>query len=638
MLSRTLQPSSVSAGLRQRLSRMRRHPGMTLAEAGASGFLLSAAGLFGRPVPVSLGLLCAATAGAQAGAAALGSALGYLLFWREIQPLAWLAAGLTAFALTRRAQPIRHQELLMSAIAALIVSGCGLGWLLLFRDDTPVGIYLIRVGISFGTTACFRAWRSDPKGPAGALVCGLVTFSAGGIPPGPVWSQLAAGLMAVRLSLPMAVMAGFGLDLARITPVPMAGAICLGIFLGRLLPGPKWFGCLCPALGYAAVCLIYLQWDPAGIAALALGGLSAGALPDKPAQSAAAGPVSLAQVRLEGAAVSMDLLEQTLLTGREPEIDRGSLLARAAMDSCDTCPERKGCRARQKLPGMDTGILEQPGLALTDLPPGCRKPARLLAQLRLSQQQLRSIKADRTRQQAYRTALAEQYRTLSGYLRQLSDRLCAMRERPIPRFRPDIGICGRAAEEISGDQWASFSPGEDKCCFLLCDGMGTGEGAAQDARQALELLRQLLLAGFREEQALESFHTLSALRHRAGSATVDLVSIDLCTGRASLYKWGSGASYLLREGELKKIGTAGPPPGTSQQARFGEDRLSLGEEEVLILLSDGAGTEGFARPQWYCPEHSAGEMAAMLLEQSLHRGDDATVAVVRLIPLNPDIP
>ena len=59
---------------------------------------------------------------------------------------------------------------------------------------------------------------------------------------------------------------------------------------------------------------------------------------------------------------------------------------------------------------------------------------------------------------------------------------------------------------------------------------------------------------------------------------------------------------------------------------------------MLILLSDGAGAEGLARPQWPQADLAAGELAASILAEGVHRGDDATVAVIRLISLCPDTP
>ena len=116
---------------------------------------------------------------------------------------------------------------------------------------------------------------------------------------------------------------------------------------------------------------------------------------------------------------------------------------------------------------------------------------------------------------------------------------------------------------------------------------------------------------------------------------MDLVRLQLDTGRGTLYKWGAASSYLLKNGQLRKIGTASPPPGLSVQTRETVDRLSLGGGEVLILLSDGAGEDMLLRTPWTAPEPSPGALAAAILERGALEGDDATVAVVRLtIPLD----
>ena len=167
--------------------------------------------------------------------------------------------------------------------------------------------------------------------------------------------------------------------------------------------------------------------------------------------------------------------------------------------------------------------------------------------------------------------------------------------------------------------------------ILLCDGMGTGAGAARESREAAELLKRMLQAGFPAEYALRSLNSLAVLRELGGCTTVDLVRLHLDTGRGTLYKWGAASSYLLKNGQLRKIGTAGPPPGLSQQARETVDRLSLGGGEVLILLSDGAGEDMLLRTAWTAPEPSPGGLAAAIVEHGAQEGDDATVAVVRLV-------
>ena len=188
----------------------------------------------------------------------------------------------------------------------------------------------------------------------------------------------------------------------------------------------------------------------------------------------------------------------------------------------------------------------------------------------------------------------------------------------------------RSHREENGDRCLWFAGTGSDYYILLCDGMGTGAGAAQESREAAELLKGLLQAGFPAEYALRSLNSLAVLRELGGCTTVDLVRLQLDTGRGTLYKWGAASSYLLKNGQLRKIGTASPPPGLSVQTRETVDRLSLGGGEVLILLSDGAGEDMLLRTPWTAPEPSPGALAAAILERGALEGDDATVAVVRL--------
>ena len=189
----------------------------------------------------------------------------------------------------------------------------------------------------------------------------------------------------------------------------------------------------------------------------------------------------------------------------------------------------------------------------------------------------------------------------------------------------------RSHREENGDKCIWFPGTGNDYYVLLCDGMGTGAGAARESREAAQRLEGLLRSGFPAEYALRSLNSLAVLRELGGCTTVDLVRLQLDTGKGTLYKWGAASSYLLKNGQLRKIGTAGPPPGLSQQARETVDRLSLGGGEVLILLSDGAGEDMLLRTPWTAPEPSPGALAAAILERGALEGDDATVAVVRLI-------
>ena len=233
--------------------------------------------------------------------------------------------------------------------------------------------------------------------------------------------------------------------------------------------------------------------------------------------------------------------------------------------------------------------------------------------------------------ESYQCAARDQYAFLADLLQNLSEELGSRKGWRPPRFTPEVAVSTHSHREENGDQCIWFPGTGNDYYVLLCDGMGTGTGAARESREAAQLLKQMLQAGFPAEYALRSFNSLSVLRELGGCTTVDLVRLQLDTGRGTLYKWGAASSYLLKNGQLRKIGTAGPPPGLSQQARETVDRLSLGGGEVLILLSDGAGEDMLLRTPWTAPEPSPGALAAAILERGALEGDDATVAVVRLV-------
>ena len=165
--------------------------------------------------------------------------------------------------------------------------------------------------------------------------------------------------------------------------------------------------------------------------------------------------------------------------------------------------------------------------------------------------------------------------------------------------------------------------------------MGTGDGAAEEARSACQMLRRLLTAGFPAQYALRSFNSLCTLRGSAGAVSVDLAEIRLDSGKTAIYKWGAAPSWLLTPTGPEKIGTAGTPPGLSVlDARETVDRLSLRRGDALVLLSDGVAGEEAMQRAVQMPDGAPGELAAAILEAGRGEGaDDATAAVVRLKPV-----
>ena len=429
-------------------------------------------------------------------------------------------------------------------------------------------------------------------------------------------------------------MAGLALDFAQVTPLPMTAVTCLACFL-RQIPGIRQrVAFLFPASVSVLAMGLCGQWDPSPILPLFLGGLLGRFLPNREVQTHRRGEIGVAQVRLEMASTVFSQIQQLLLECTAPSIDEKALVLRAADRACSSCPCRKSCKERAAAAELSPQLLHHPLLETQDLGIACRKEQRLIQELRHAQEQLRTIRSAREQQAEYRQALLQQYQFLSAYTQDLSDDLGKRMKSAIPRYKPQISLCANHREGDNGDCCQYFDGPGCRYYVVLCDGMGTGIGAVHEGNLASQLLKKLLLAGFPGEYALRTLNSLCALRGSAAAVTVDLVELQLDTGKVLLYKWGAASSYLFTRTGAEKIGTAGPPPGLFvASARETVERLSLRRGETLVLCSDGVDGEEVL----HCcldPEEPVGELSARVLKSgTLHSADDATVAVVRLVPV-----
>ena len=596
------------------------------------GLALAAASLSHTALPLSMGLVCALT-GWRALLAAVGAGAGYLLFWGAAghQGLVWVFGGLgVALALGKR-RIVDESPLLMSAIGGLLVAATGLAFQIFRQDTTSVPQYLLRVLLGAGSAKLFELVLQRRDRNADALALGAAVLALSQIAPfGFSFGYVAAGAMGAWGSLPVAALAGLALDLSQLGRVSMTAVLCLAALARNLPISSRW-------VRYGAPCAVYLivmqlsgyrEYLP--FFGLAFGGGLAALLPQETTPAPARGETGMAQTRLELMALCLSQTQQLLLESDGVPIDEEALLLRTQERACGGCPNRKSCR--QRLVSLPTALLHSPLVETASLSVPCKKTGRLILELRRTQEQYRALLADRRRQQEYRAAVIQQYRFLGEYLQQQADLLPRRTPRLRPRFTPEVTACSVGREAANGDRWASFAGTGCLHYVLICDGMGTGLGAAQEGQTAMDLLRRMLTAGFPPEHALRSVNSMLVLRGRAAAVTMDLAQIHLDSGRVTVYKWGAAASYLLHSGCAEKIGIATPPPGLSvAEGHEVAERLSLRRGEVLIMVSDGVEPDGADRRIGEIGELPLGEIAARLLEPCVgKREDDATVVAVRL--------
>lgn len=601
-----------------------------VAGRSIAGLVASAAGLLHAPLPLTMGLILARP-GWQGAVTALGAAAGYGIFWGSAgyPGMVWalIACVLTVLPLGQR---MAKMPLLPGAVCGLAVAVTGLGFQLLGQAVPSVGVYFLQIALGVVCPVVLGGMGESPGLRCIAQGAGVLALAQVMPVPWLGMGYTAAGWMAAGGSFPAAVAAGLALDLARITPVTMT-AVTAGIWLtGKLRPERKWITVSLTGPVYLLAMALGNTLDVTPLPMLVLGGALAAALPPRPETARQRGPVGAAQVRLELMAGALGQWQQLLMEVPQPEIDCAALLERTRERACGGCPNRKTCRDIH----LPEHLLTDPPADTGSLPVACRKPGRMLLELQRSREQLRLLRSAGARQGEYRQAVIQQVQFLGDYLRLTADALPQRPDRERCCYSVEAAAVSAGREKANGDLCQRFQGPGGQYYIVLCDGMGTGLGAAQDSREMGNLLRQMLSAGFPAEYALRSCNSLAALGSTAAAATVDLVRIDLNTGWAEVYKWGAAPSWLLRKDTAEKIGTAAPPPGLSvTEGRETVERLSLRRGETLVICSDGVDAEEILRTRAVSAQEPAGEIAAYLVERGREQaGDDATCAVVRLHP------
>ena len=201
-----------------------------------------------------------------------------------------------------------------------------------------------------------------------------------------------------------------------------------------------------------------------------------------------------------------------------------------------------------------------------------------------------------------------------------------------------VAAVSKAGETVSGDGASWFRDRDGRLWVALCDGMGSGAGAARQSSLALSLLEDFLQAGVDPEIALATLSNALALRGESelGFTTIDLMGLDLFSGQCRSYKLGAAPTYLRQNGRVKKLAGCSLPAGLE----LGQETLpdfrsfQIAAGDLLVMISDGI-LEG-EEDQWIWPmireyrDKSPRTLAAKILERSASEGDDRTVLVLQL--------
>lgn len=188
--------------------------------------------------------------------------------------------------------------------------------------------------------------------------------------------------------------------------------------------------------------------------------------------------------------------------------------------------------------------------------------------------------------------------------------------------------------EVSGDIITSFYSADEKFYMLLCDGMGSGRDAALTARISSIFLERMLRGGATVESAMVLLNNFTRERRIECFSTIDLLCVDLYSGKARFVKSGGAASFVMRGGNLFKLECETMPVGILKELSAKAVEFELMPGDTVIMMSDGVTGETEAASWLYdIVSSSSSDTAKKIVKEARRRAertDDTTVGIVNI--------
>lgn len=205
-----------------------------------------------------------------------------------------------------------------------------------------------------------------------------------------------------------------------------------------------------------------------------------------------------------------------------------------------------------------------------------------------------------------------------------------------------VAKIGKGCSAISGDTFLMANLPGGKKGAALSDGMGSGEGAFRDSAMIVELLEELLNAGFPVKTAVEMMNTALVIgREDVKFSTIDVSLFDLYSGTCEFVKAGAAATYIKRGRRVERLHSVALPIGVIQDIEIETVTKQLMSGDFVIMVTDGVADalpadeqeEFMSRMIAETDIQNPGELAHYILERVLESSgetplDDMTVLVV----------
>ena len=123
---------------------------------------------------------------------------------------------------------------------------------------------------------------------------------------------------------------------------------------------------------------------------------------------------------------------------------------------------------------------------------------------------------------------------------------------------------------------------------ILSDGMGSGEAALKESTMVIEMLEELLQAGFPKETAFSMMNTALVMgREEVCFSTLDLGVFDLYNGQCEFLKAGAATTFVRKKDRVEHVYSDSLPMGVVQNLKVENNIVALENGDMVIMVTDG---------------------------------------------------
>lgn len=207
-----------------------------------------------------------------------------------------------------------------------------------------------------------------------------------------------------------------------------------------------------------------------------------------------------------------------------------------------------------------------------------------------------------------------------------------------PIYEVAYGIADKVRGEngVSGDSKSVLCPSRRRRLFAICDGMGSGERAAQASRDAVNMIENFYRAGIDNGIILSLVNKLLRLSMDDCFSSLDIAVVDTVSGGLDVIKLGAAGSFIVRKDNIEMLSSVAPPAGILDSIVPVTSRYQLYDGDMIVMMSDGVfdalDPKGVTDIIDALDTSNPQTLADALLTGALERGaeDDCTVMVLRV--------